>query len=456
MTTCLVLILHLAFALHGYAASVHAETLADTSVIPLDSQVYAIAGQPLILPALLQVGSVQTSLPHEVNVQYPAANGRQELQAQVLWLWDDPAAARVNYWLGGITPAHLTEDPPADRVFTTPMLYIVFPPGEQPDWLVVAGKRLKITWQKHTGLIWQMDLKSAEPTDPQIMAAVSDVTADPLTYWRAALLADRLRMTQPIPRFQKWDADLAGLITARWRAALDRLASLDIRLAQEVRRRLTLVCHIDGRDVPMWPMDDADLADLQRLLLNEHAQPDDLRLSVESWLDSQPDALFWNLPTGESTSAYAGVVNLSGHPLIVRAEWEGDAWSSAYSATIPADQSELLKIPRPAFLKNDKAALQLTAGSSRINFRINSGPQPCLPPGFISPTFARTLTLSSFRKGRYIVDSPEDATRVMVRKTSQQWELFIECRTPPGESSTADSTPLSPLGADLASLTQDA
>jgi hypothetical protein len=148
-------------------------------------------------------------------------------------------------------------------------------------------------------------------TSPELGTIVGELSADPLTAWRAELVRSGLDPFRSFPGERSpsellTSLDESGqhapgvlldawrdLDVALWRAALLRLWAFDSRLAERVRLVLgRVVSPRPGSWVPMWVSDDA-AAELREHMLSPGLSSAERGELVARWLEDRPTAAAW-------------------------------------------------------------------------------------------------------------------------------------------------------------------
>lgn len=366
---------------------------------------------------------------------------------------DDSALAR---WL----------PPPADWSSLHNDLVRTVPPG---FWAIVvqlpadaSGAGLWLNQQRFP-LTWLDPLPDdpswADPPDAeaarQAMHSGAERT-DPRLLWRRLLILGLLASPDPAESGAFTDPIVrafADQVTARWRCALARLASLDPALADAVKQRLALTCRMgEGLAIPAWPVDPSRLDALLESLLAP-ALSDNRRVALaRAWLDDQPTALWWIVddaglldPSGTPIGS-AAAANLSANPIMA---WLDEPLRNPISVA----PGKTASIPIRGEPSGDRALTRrLHIGSDfSTDLAIAALPVPLAPPGIAIAQLHADWTLASwlarsdaepdpsrpiirlFRIPSRVIPAQAPAEGVITRETvlPASWALLIESAAPP-------------------------
>lgn len=352
---------------------------------------------------------------------HPAASG-----ARRHWT-DDPRGLAVR----AIRP----DDGAAEPIDGTTVLLARLPrDGDGP--LRVGPALLEPRW---------LDAPAAAPAERPLELVQAPDRPDPrspLEYWRWVLLAEQLGRGPPAAEaFGEVPALVAEHYAGLWQVALQRLERLDAGLAQKCRRLLTRT-GLDGQQpLASWVADAKVVGELVTALLDFQSPETQVAAAAALWADRQHVAVFQQVPPGPDAVSLA-MVNSGAEPLVCRFRWMGSP-DLAMSAVANPGRLSRADIVRPAEarprvapeagLEADRLqVLQMEAAGLERTLVFGPGLLVAEPPGILLSALRAPLTLADAQSGRPGPVASERSTIVQVRKLNGRWEVFAECRRPPG------------------------
>jgi hypothetical protein len=389
-----------------------------------------------------------------------------------------------------------------------PALLLIRTPPDAEGRLTVGQQTLDVRWRAVDRPYTGVPLPG--PTQPRLARearADRPDPDDPLSWWRWVLLADELGWRPPPPPGDERSRRLAEHLAAQWRLGLARLGTSNPGVASALRDALTVVLNASapassadptGRPagpappelppaIAGWRSNPDDLNDALRRMLDLDRPIARVASELVVWIDAYEPVLAWpEAPDPAMTGRVAlHLANRSNRPETIRIAWEADP-RSGRTVVLPARSLCRLDLrrPRPDLDLTDDAARgagrEIVGGGSlgrddpvlesngeaaagartrpdvllvtdrrSTTRRIAWAPTAIVvrPPGIdLSPT--PRLTLAAVERGAF-----EDAAAVgglsmsaRVRRRADRWELFIECRRPPGTADDAIEVRLGPIG----------
>jgi hypothetical protein len=435
-----------------FGVSVAAGDVVEERFRATERRPVVMAGRMLVLPlSVIDQQASVSGFPRRLPVELGDGS---RLEGDVVWMsrrsvetphaWA-PVAAR---W--SIGP---TVEPDAELAL--PLLAVSMPDRVPDTPMLVGGDRVRPIVIEETGRLWQLDLESAQRSSEDLLAIVMPIADDPTQFWRAALMADRLGVVGRWPAFEDpFSHALAHQEAARWRAALDELAALDVDLARRTRARLTATCTIGGRGVPAWPVDARMLSELRQVLLEPSLTGEQRLVRVQSWLSSQPKVLAWPVYDGVRATMTVGVANLTDTEIPIIARWDRNE-PFPDVRRLPGGASIVFDVYRPAGASTGAGVLRLEFGDAHEPVHIPVPPAliGCEPPGAVVGPLAAMLVQRDWIAGRLQRLPDTRATRGLVRQTEAGWELYIECRR--GEAGPGPSRMTNPARSHASRLTAE-
>jgi len=322
---------------------------------------------------------------------------------------------------------------------------------------------------------------------------------DPLSWWRWVLLADELGWRPPPPPgADERTRRVAEHLAARWRIALGRLGAAHPGVASTLRDALTVrldASAVTADDDPLarpigppppelpaaiagWRTDPDDLERVVSRLLDVDRPISRLASEVVAWSDALEPILAWpEAPDpGVTESVVLHLGNRTTAPSTVRLSWTSTL-EGAREVVLPPRSLCRIELRRPlggteagtqetpaadddrsrgtasppgtsaAAARTRPDVLQVIDRRSRSR-RIAWAPLPIVvrPPGLdLAP--APRLTLAAVERGA-IDDAAAMgglAMNARVRRRAGRWEVFVECRRPPGTEDDAVELWLGPV-----------
>ncbi|MHC5004733.1 MAG: hypothetical protein ACYTJ0_16600, partial [Planctomycetota bacterium] len=278
----------------------------------------------------------------------------------------------------------------------------------------------------------------------------------PFAHWRWMLVAERYQQAPPDPaRYAEWFGDVGVLLAEHdsqlWQIAIERIARLDVSLAERCRDLLTRVCMDGPQPFASWVADPDQVSGLLSSLLDERASSTATRNAVDVWLQAQRPLLMW-LEAEFPDRVRLAMVNRGREPIVARFSWPGRD-DVPIAVELHAGVLTPVDLDRPPPRERLQRTTLVEPDVLRIDidgqvFRLPLAPRTVVarPPG-ASRELRRPLTLAEVETGALLPDLPDEATQVQLRRREGRWELFFECRRSANPSGA--TTAWSPAGVDL-------
>lgn len=214
--------------------------------------------------------------------------------------------------------------------------------------------------------------------------------------------------------------------SARWRAALSRLTTVDSALASRVAASLGRVIRMDGQAVPAWSADLRRVEALLESLLRPESDAAELKVAAEAWLADEPGAVAWVIDDGgEDRPMLIGVANLTD----ARAPASISANGAVELAALEPRTAQQLAIAQPSGVPSVRAETRV--GDSIFQLEIVTQPIPCTPPGVRMGPLMPEWTMPEWLGERAGSIDVGWATAALLQPKSGgagAWEVFLDCR----------------------------
>ncbi len=294
--------------------------------------------------------------------------------------------------------------------------------------------------------IWFNAVEPPEVIDPELRRLPIREAADlpdpdaPLEHWRWIVMADALAMTAPdTQRFNPIDAMLAQHQADLWRIGLNRLRSIDQKLAE----RCTVMLISTGFDrdhrFATWVTDPVSLDALLRVLLQTNQPAAMVAAKVQAWMDAQRPVLMWPVALYGETVELA-LVNRLNRAVTVDLAWQQSSAPPEQLHLAPGVLSRLV-LERPQSAARG-IGLPTIEQPTLVVLRVSVARMPvgsltfppatilAKPPGIFVTALFPALTLADVERVRQAPVDQQLATTAHIRRLSRQWEIFIDCKRP--------------------------
>lgn len=437
--------------------------------------IFALAGQRVVIPIMPDATDPAAPTAAWLPARSPRATfvTGEAIEGETVWISGAPRAlARSWEWL-----------PPTAqwRSYTLDEVRVQLEAGSDPlaspgFWAVVLdlpargsgrevrldGRPLPIRWLPDPPATTDKGRAPQPRGTPEALRALGErlreESLDPLRRWRVRLMLDRwnsgtLWGNDPPPRELASPAleALARQNEWRWRAALAALARAGPDTASDVLARVTAVALMpNGSLLPAWPLDDAAAARLRATLLRADSSDDDRLNEAQAWLASLPPLVAWVVDDGPIVRSGAGetktstarrvrtaVTELTGKRASVSVTPEGATPSDARTV----EEHESLLFSTEALTTNrpiEPLRVETSRWSTRIGFRAT--PMLATPPGLTIGPLIPQWRMAGWLGGNAGQCEPEWSTAGLLRRSasSEQWEVYIECRVAPDAERLAE------------------
>ncbi|TVQ59248.1 MAG: hypothetical protein EA379_11570 [Phycisphaerales bacterium] len=297
--------------------------------------------------------------------------------------------------------------------------------------ITIDGRALTLHWlDASPNTARQTSARTATPNERTaitlLRALIEPATRDPARRWRARLLLERLgERDDAAPLDHPVLEVFATQIEGRWRAGLDRMASIDASLAARLRYAITPVVRFRGGElVPVWSAEGAALSRLLGDLLDPAMRDPERRSRIGAWLSALPEGVAWVEDDAVASRHIAiGVASLLPEPTTASASLGG-----ADLQSLPSGETATLIVSTDG--APEGVTVDVRIGETRIDLPVMSAPAPGAPPGVRMGPFAREHTLATWLADAPIATDEAWLTAAMLhrRPGEQRWEVYIECR----------------------------
>lgn len=446
-------------------------------MIAVESSITAAVGMPLVIPVGDRDGASRRDWTPP-SVPALTTDDGEVIEASLVRYsivrlepdptgWLSPAAVWVaEPWSPGIAPPASSTDP---VLLNTPAFWALVahvPESLGRAGLILGGTRLPVQWVEPPAAQRDASRLPRPEASAERLAELGRMLAgdarDPLRRWRVGLLTDRVRPAA-LGGSRDWPGRLADPALEalaqqeewRTRAALDALERADPALAADVAGALTVVVRTpSGALLPAWRYDDTGLATLRARLLDVDSTRAQRIAAARSWLDTMPAGVAWAIDESAAPDAAAeddrsrvtasigaanlrivrqsGVVGLEGRPAQPPVLLDGH---EARVLTIPLD------VPTDASARGVEP-LTVGIGGVRGVAPVRVRALVAAPPGLpLGPLFA-AWDMNGWLSGRPSAIAAERATAALLQRSSDGWEIYVECRRPPEPGRTVGDAAL--------------
>lgn len=436
--------------------------LAAVGVRPAERKVAAIAGRPLVIPLAPADLDRSRPLPNDwMPDAEPVATfvTGERLESALYRLsvavpdpraprgWLPPAGEWRASTLGEVRASRATEDDPLARPGYWALL-IDLPLGARGRELRLDGRAIPIAWVNPPPASTDLRRAPRPRASPDAVRALWSMlegeAADPLRRWRAAVIADRL---PPPPGFRspgrrnepRIISALADQNEWRWRAAIASLARASPDASADLLARLTAIPLMpEGHLLPCWPLNESEALRLRAALLDPQVSPDSALDLTRAFVRSTPPAVAWLVDdTAAGGTVRIGVSDLTGRRTTFAITTEGG--TPGEPVTVEGHESAILTLdPPPADAAIQFAEVRAAGWVGRVAYR--RAPMPARPPGLAIQPFASEWFMESWMRGTPAGASADWAVAAVLHRPNPQgpWEVYVECRLPPGTSPPQD------------------
>lgn len=427
-------------------------------LVPIESKSIWFARMPLVVPLRLTTGDKTARVPPR-EVQITTADGTS-LTRPVRWLAaaarsavplsssedqsaSSPGLAGLTWTISRFTYREVTPDEIAAGAGQAVLPFVV----------IDAQKTGDDAYPLVPGPIWindQLIEIQRVPAVPGDLGLIGDWSRGPPGYqWpdmqspgeafrRSLLLQQGHIAAEPGNPPDDLRRDLGRVTTARWRLGLRRLRLVSPGVADEIVEVLTRRSQDGSTRFAVWPVDPGQLAVLERLLLADFPHdPDHGRshaIEVLTWIDDQPDCIFW-IESDHGSQIHLAGANLTRRLKTAEVAWSPHAGRSRYRTTIQMLPFNVTRrvIARPTDDVGSGSVLTIAIqqDAQRWTLPIQAPRIAVQPPGVVMNRFAQSWRLETWSTSRTVNVAPGWATQLSLRRgPDDRWELFAECRVP--------------------------
>lgn len=267
-------------------------------------------------------------------------------------------------------------------------------------------------------------------------------------YWRLRLMgiaAGGLSDRHP--------AERAGALAlrAQWNVALSRLEDASPWLGGRVMLALTRTCDVGETRALAWTDDPASDDRLRRALLDDRLTTHELSETARAWLDAQA-----TMTARVRDPASAGVpavqlTDLSGRP--ARASIS-DGRRNGVALLAPAWGS--VELPAPSS-ESTRDLLIVNAGPRAIELTPPSSSILAQPPGARLGPLLPDLSMREWILGAAAPNDRSAASAALLQRRAHanEWELYVECKSPGSDAPDSVRVWLGPRGGSVETLSLD-
>lgn len=324
--------------------------------------------------------------------------------------------------------------------------------------------------------MWGATLPTEAAREPVVRRSLTRLASNPWTRWRARLMLGGL---EPAGSFgDAWSApvgvdpeELVGVLAklvryqdGLWQAAFARLWIGNQGEASALRARLGQVSAFRGGWAPSFPVSPVEELDLRTDLLNPFVNEKTLGIRAQAWRRSRPAAAVWVVDDAGrsdavhgSPAATLGVVAFAQSP-------EGAATPASVLLSLeglPPEPIESLREVQRVLPVRDASATGLRAlavpvrlGEWKSQVQVVRGLFPGAPPSVPVGPLVNDWTLGTWARGRELdgaASSPDSTTTARLLRagrSSTDWQLLLECRSPSAARESPMESELGQAAAD--------
>jgi len=297
---------------------------------------------------------------------------------------------------------------------------------------------------------WSPARPKAAPEDVANSRWIAPEAKSPLTRWRWRLIHDGLRPGTDVEPFADPVIEaLAEQNEDRWRVALAWLWAADADVAARLRQRLAGVVEFgEGVYAPCWPVNHEALDRLLADLLDPALGPGERVRVAAHWLETSPSAVAWVVDDGGTLDAgqrsvlpTVGLASLLDRSTLAWAAAAGT--QSPDLRPLPAMSAVSMVIPAGAGVR-ETDLIEAHVGAWTTQLPAALGKVSVTPPGLTVPTLLHDWTMDAWVEGAPRTVRDEWVTGILLHRPapeagapptlerSRLWELYVECRVPPG------------------------
>lgn len=474
--------------LTGGAAAQNAGARAP-DVRPAVERIDVVPGRPLVFPIEIVNERVLRR-----GVFEAVLDDGMPISGEIHWIGVRPGARSADPvgWLGAAAEWVASPAREASRDDARPpgRWYLVckMPPEAVGLGMWFAGERSAVNWltdpwrlgrdanSRVPEKMWQTTLPEGVVDEPVVRRSLTRLMSNPWTRWRARLMLGELEPSasfadhwSPPSGFEPTEptgvlAKLANYQDGLWQAALARLWIGDAEEAVALRARLGQVSEFHGGWAASFPVSSVEELDLRTDLLNPFVNEKTLGLRAQAWRRSRPAAATWVVDdSGRSDSvhgspaatlgvvAFIGDQGEAGRPVSVILSLEG----------LPPEPIERVQEIHRVLPVRDATATGLRAvavpvrlGEWKSQIQVVRGLFPGAPPSVPVGPLVNDWTLGTWARGRELdgaaasPDSTTTARLLRAGRSSTDWQLLLECRSPAAASGASIESPIGETSVD--------
>lgn len=387
--------------------------------------------------------------PDELGIEL--ADGRS-ITGHVGWMYRKPPpnTARWTSEAGVLTIRPIrTRDDSAAVPFDDPLVgpwLLADLPLDATGPVTLGARTVPATWIDLPAALPRLNLgrqdqRAGAATDAIVTSARAwPDPGEPMAWWRAVLLADRLGVDPPPAPAASEVEFLAALhFEQMWRIALNDLAGVSRGVAAQCRDQLTSTCRDGDVEFAAWVTDAGDIGRLLTQLLSSRLTAEQLAATALVWSDAQEVVLMWPERSAGGRIALA-IANISPASTVARVQWSvpGDIPVAVTLAGGDVTRVEVDRPPPPRHsmllggLSDDPQArpLEVLIDDHRDVLDLGARWRVVRPPAAAMGPLHPELTLDDVRDRRLGRTAPARITGAELRHVDGHWELFAECKRP--------------------------
>jgi hypothetical protein len=258
---------------------------------------------------------------------------------------------------------------------------------------------------------------------------------NPFTWWRWALLANRLNMRPPPPPSGTIVASLfAEHFEQLWRIGFTRLANESRGTASRCQDLLTKTCRDGDIEFAAWIVEQGPVNELLNILLSLEPNAS-LVDNALAWTDRQVPDLAW-IEQRYGSMIQLAIANPEPDSHLAQFIWSGQGAVPRGELLDAATVTRVsLERPRPNVVAQlypdlteaDVLSLNIVVHNQALTIPFGPATISVKPPGALLGPFRSPSTLLELRTGQPASVPTLASTYAQLRQLAGRWELFIEC-----------------------------
>lgn len=339
------------------------------------------------------------------------------------------------------------------------------------------------TQQSELHSFWSLHLTANALADPAVQYAIDQYHHNPFSNWRAHLLTDGLapsaRTSSQGDHLETLELELAmntpgadilreisHQSIARWQIILGRIWLIDPSVAIRLKSQLIATAQFNTRILPLWTLDNTDLAQLAHDLLSPFVDDRIRMLRAQAWLENQPRALAWITDDqGQieaDTNRFIPTITAIARPQtpgssLMRVDATESTTSSPQLSTIAANIATPITIPIDPILLSptnpniETQPIRIRTGNWSTTLNAIASPTPARAPYVRIGPMLNDWTMNALLANRPLEGASPSLNRSSVgilrrvgaptrSNPTTNWQLYMELTTPDPASSNESLT----------------